>query len=255
MGGASVLIVEDDWLVAETVAAHVDALGCSVLGPAASVAEVLMAMTCARPDLVAVLDVNLGRETSFLIADALAAQGTPCVVLTGYERALVPERHASRPLLRKPVALAELREQVVQCSKGSTPRFSIRISGRRRRLKVSARIRCWQERCRADVAREPHFETVAHIELRGFPPNSKEFQCGGPASIVRRPRDDHVPWIRDRLGHRSRPHKARNRRSYSGMHRGCGGPTAAGAMTSFADRVVSAWCGTQIPAGPAGSPP
>jgi DNA-binding response OmpR family regulator len=52
---------------------------------------------------VAVLDVNLGRETSFEIAHALRRRKIPFVFATGYdEDEVLPESLAGTPLVAKP---------------------------------------------------------------------------------------------------------------------------------------------------------
>ncbi|MBR0664751.1 response regulator [Roseomonas hellenica] len=113
MDGLSVLIVEDDWLVADAIERQVDEIGGWVVGPVASVAEAMLALSRAMPDL-ALLDINLGRETSYAIADALAARGTPFIFVTAYDRSILPDRFAKRPLLSKPLSSAELRKELVE---------------------------------------------------------------------------------------------------------------------------------------------
>lgn len=51
---------------------------------------------------VAVIDVNLGGQASFPIADALAARGKPFVFSTGYGRDGLPREWRDRPVLAKP---------------------------------------------------------------------------------------------------------------------------------------------------------
>lgn len=50
----------------------------------------------------AILDVNLGNETSIPVADALEARGIPYIFTTGYGEAGVPERLRQRFILQKP---------------------------------------------------------------------------------------------------------------------------------------------------------
>ena len=62
------------------------------------------------PPAIALLDVNLGRENSFPVADALLARGIPFVFATGYGEAnMFPERFRHLPVLSKPYAPAEMR--------------------------------------------------------------------------------------------------------------------------------------------------
>ena len=65
-----VLVVEDEPLIAFDVADHLRDAGFQVVGPVASVSAALKLLESVGCDL-AVLDVNLGRETAAPIADAL----------------------------------------------------------------------------------------------------------------------------------------------------------------------------------------
>ncbi|WP_211885675.1 response regulator [Plastoroseomonas hellenica] len=105
------LIVEDDWLIAEALADQIEALGCGVVGPVGSVAEALDALEKSSPE-AALLDVNLGTETSFPIADALVGRGIPFAFVTAYSRSQLPERFASSAVLMKPVSAHSLRNHV-----------------------------------------------------------------------------------------------------------------------------------------------
>jgi hypothetical protein len=51
--------------------------------------------------------VNLGKEASFPVADALAAAGVPVLLATACDRAALPDRLASVPWMVKPVTDAE----------------------------------------------------------------------------------------------------------------------------------------------------
>jgi CheY-like chemotaxis protein len=99
--GQSVLVVEDEALVAMLVEDALLDAGATVLGPVATVAEALALLEREMPD-VAVLDLNLAGETSTPVADALAARGVPFVVATGYGADGLPPGHADVPVLAKP---------------------------------------------------------------------------------------------------------------------------------------------------------
>jgi hypothetical protein len=50
----------------------------------------------------AILDVNLGGDPIFPVAEALAARGAPFVFATGYGAGGLPESWRNRPTLQKP---------------------------------------------------------------------------------------------------------------------------------------------------------
>ena len=63
-----------------------------------------IAIVCARPVDVALLDVNLGGgRNSYPVADALASRGVPFAFVTGYGSGGVLARYQDRPVLSKPV--------------------------------------------------------------------------------------------------------------------------------------------------------
>ena len=75
-----VLVVEDEVLIGLDVKDTLVALGCQVLGPIATVAAAILAVTTNRLDAT-VLDINLGKELSFPIADALIIAAVPFIFL------------------------------------------------------------------------------------------------------------------------------------------------------------------------------
>jgi CheY-like chemotaxis protein len=94
-------VVEDEMLVAALLEDRLEALGCHVIGPAAGVAKALELLEAERVD-VAVLDVNLGGEKVFPVADALAERRIPFIFATAYGAAGVADRHSRRTVLDKP---------------------------------------------------------------------------------------------------------------------------------------------------------
>jgi two-component system, response regulator PdtaR len=108
-----VLIVEDEWLIAETLANHLIAQGYSVVGIAPDVATALDLVAIQTPDC-AVLDVTLRDEKSFPVADQLQRQDIPFVFVSGYMSCDLLLRFKGRPLLVKPVDPEALRTVVAE---------------------------------------------------------------------------------------------------------------------------------------------
>jgi CheY-like chemotaxis protein len=96
-----VLVVEDDALLALDIARQLADAGLEVVGPATSVAKALGLVGRIGCD-VAVLDVNLGKETAEPVARELRARGTPFVVLSGYSSEQHPPGFRGAPVLSKP---------------------------------------------------------------------------------------------------------------------------------------------------------
>ena len=103
LAGRRILLVEDDFLIAEDFAASFKAAGAEVVGPVATVRDALALI--ARADRLdgAVLDINLQGQMADAVADALRARGVPVAFATGYDRDAIPERYADVPLCEKPV--------------------------------------------------------------------------------------------------------------------------------------------------------
>lgn len=78
-----ILIVEDDFLIASEAATHLRAAGCEIVGMAASVKRALKLLSELEVD-AAVLDFNLGDETSVAIAEELHRRNIPFVIVSGY---------------------------------------------------------------------------------------------------------------------------------------------------------------------------
>lgn len=102
MGAADILIVEDDPIIAIDFEDRLLGFGAKRVRTVASVARALRAIEQRAPDF-ALLDVELVRETSFAIAERLAALKIPFVFVTGYGiEARIPREFAKRPRLQKP---------------------------------------------------------------------------------------------------------------------------------------------------------
>ena len=102
-----VLLVEDDGLVAMLVEDMLAELGFQVVKNPGRVSEALAAVADGGFDL-AILDVNLGGERVFPVADALMQAGRPFVFATGYGASEVPDAYRRWPVATKPFRLDDL---------------------------------------------------------------------------------------------------------------------------------------------------
>ncbi|NJO55894.1 MAG: hypothetical protein HC834_05520 [Rhodospirillales bacterium] len=81
--------------------------GFAVVGPAATVEEGMALIGQPGCD-VAVVDINLGAQTSERLAEMLVARGIPFATVSGYAADQVPRLFASAPLVTKPVHVPSL---------------------------------------------------------------------------------------------------------------------------------------------------
>ena len=105
--GLRVLVVEDEMMVSMLIEDMLSELGCTVVGPAARLDE---AMALARSTKIdcAVLDVNLGGQPIFPLADLLREQGAPFAFATGYGDAGLRDVDRGSPVLQKPFREGDL---------------------------------------------------------------------------------------------------------------------------------------------------
>jgi len=81
--------------------------GCSIVGPAPTIGEALPLAMEAEID-AAVLDLNLGGQPIFPVADALRARGVPYIFASGYGDSGLSDAHRGAPMLQKPFRQADL---------------------------------------------------------------------------------------------------------------------------------------------------
>jgi CheY-like chemotaxis protein len=96
-----ILVVDDDWLIAEDLKFHLEQLGARVLGPACNNAQALELIARERPDF-AYVDCQLGSRTCEATLDECDRRGIPVVIATAYNAAELPDYLAGRQVLGKP---------------------------------------------------------------------------------------------------------------------------------------------------------
>jgi len=100
--GVRVIVVEDEYLLADDLAAAFSAAGAEVVGVASTVASALrMIEDCLDLDGVA-LDMNLQGSIAGSVADALLTRGIPFVITTGYDRHQLSKRFQHVRRFEKP---------------------------------------------------------------------------------------------------------------------------------------------------------
>lgn len=108
LAGLRLLLVEDEFVLAVGLSDTLGDLGADVVGPVASVSDALGLLETLPEIDGAVLDVNLGREAVYPVADALLARGLPFVFATANDPQRLPERFRAVRVCRKPFDLQEL---------------------------------------------------------------------------------------------------------------------------------------------------
>jgi DNA-binding response OmpR family regulator len=110
--GARILVVEDNFLLAEMVSDCLRDWGLTVVGPACRLQE---ACQFARERALdgALLDVKLGESFCFPVCTILRMRKVPFAFMTGYgDRSIIPPEFRSAPVVWKPFHEGELRAAV-----------------------------------------------------------------------------------------------------------------------------------------------
>ncbi|HUQ09924.1 MAG TPA: response regulator [Steroidobacteraceae bacterium] len=102
LAGLTVLVVDDDYFVANECASVLRENGAKVLGPVPDMMHARAALAETAADCV-LLDINLKGQMVFELAQELLAQGVPTVFTTGYDSSILPQTLSDTPCLQKPV--------------------------------------------------------------------------------------------------------------------------------------------------------
>ena len=103
-----ILVAEDEYLLAEELHRRLHDLGAVVVGPVATLDQVLDLIAAEPPVDVALLDVNLRGEKVFPAVDLLVERGVPVVLATGYDAVEFPPGWTGVRWCQKPISLKAL---------------------------------------------------------------------------------------------------------------------------------------------------
>jgi CheY-like chemotaxis protein len=109
--GLRVLLVEDSPAVADALKQHLELLGATVAGPAATAAEAREMIMGGRPD-VALVDFHLRGENSYTLIAQLRQEGIPVIMLTGSVESSSPASLEGVVVLEKPIREEQILEHL-----------------------------------------------------------------------------------------------------------------------------------------------
>jgi CheY-like chemotaxis protein len=137
IAGNRVMVVEDETLIALVISEYLTEMGLSIVGPYNTVVEAMAALKNSNVD-AAVLDINLGKELAYPLADALLAANVPFIFVTGYGEAGLEERFKDIPVLQKPIDRQTLRSVFANsksASNGASVQNSLELNSLRAAVK------------------------------------------------------------------------------------------------------------------------
>jgi len=105
--GKRVLIVEDDYLIAEGLSHTIADCGFTVVGPVDTADRAVRLINREPPDGV-LLDVRLREGSAVEVAKVLRKRGIPFIVMSGYPRDTLPPELEKAPFIAKPMIESEL---------------------------------------------------------------------------------------------------------------------------------------------------
>lgn len=114
LSGCRVLVVEDEYMIADELQIELGSVGATVLGPVGTVEEALALIAREHHIDGAVLDVNLRGEMGFPVADLLVERGVPFVLTTGYDASSIPARFGEIARCEKPVNMKRVTQAIGQ---------------------------------------------------------------------------------------------------------------------------------------------
>ncbi len=105
--GKRVLVVEDEFLLADETRGKLERLGAVVVGPTARVDDALLLIDRNSID-AAILDILLDGSEVFPVAERLKERGIPFVFASAFGSSAIPERFTGYVLCDKPLELENI---------------------------------------------------------------------------------------------------------------------------------------------------
>jgi CheY-like chemotaxis protein len=110
----SILVVEDEYLIAMNLQDGLESAGSVVLGPVPSVEKAIKKIESEARIDAAVLDVNLGGAFAYPVADMLVARKIPFVFTSGYEDNVLRSRYSGVKNCTKPYLFQAIEAALVE---------------------------------------------------------------------------------------------------------------------------------------------
>lgn len=113
LSGARILLVEDEYYIADDLRRTLIEAGAKVVGPFSNLEKARHAIETETFDC-AVIDLNLHGDSGLPVADLLFERGKSFAIATGYGCAAVPDRFKHVPRIEKPFEPSALLQLVGQ---------------------------------------------------------------------------------------------------------------------------------------------
>ncbi|TGN55602.1 response regulator [Paracoccus liaowanqingii] len=112
LAGRRILVVEDEFILSLHICRLIDDCGGVVVGPAPTLdGGYALLRKKPLPD-GGILNIRLGSDTSYPLADDLLAAGVPIIFASSKDRATIPERYGDVPLVAKPIDMVVVAQKL-----------------------------------------------------------------------------------------------------------------------------------------------
>ena len=103
-----ILVVEDDFFLADDLARSLRSHGAIVVGPLANVERALALVTSNERLDAAVLDISVRERLTYPVAEALLAREVPFDFVSGFDQSVIPDEFSHFPRVTKPSQLSDI---------------------------------------------------------------------------------------------------------------------------------------------------
>lgn len=119
LSGRRVLVIEDEYFLADDIVQALAALGARVVGPYGDLGEATDVVNRDIAIDAAIMDINLRSEMVFPLARLLRSRKVPLIFTTGYDRSsIAPEFHDVQ-LWGKPLDLKAMTRELTSMIRGT----------------------------------------------------------------------------------------------------------------------------------------
>lgn len=116
--GRRVLVIEDEYFLADDIVQALTALGARVLGPYGDLNEATAVVDRDIAIDAAIMDINLRNEMVFPLARVLRSRKVPLVFTTGYDKSSIAPEFQDVKLWGKPLDLKAMARELTSLLKG-----------------------------------------------------------------------------------------------------------------------------------------
>jgi DNA-binding response OmpR family regulator len=121
LAGRCILVVEDEYYLADDIVRELKSRGARILGPAGELGQAERLVDDHLALDAAVIDVNLQDEMVYPLARKLRARGIPFLFTTGYDKQSIAAEFRDVRLLEKPLDIAEFLRELDALFKPGAP--------------------------------------------------------------------------------------------------------------------------------------